>query len=746
MRHSDRLGWPSLTQLVPLVGALTVVISTLPLRTFYGSFVWLPILVGAVALGLVIGTVAARWHWRLAPTAGVAVLTVAIYALYVGYRSRTIYGLPGPRALDGLGSGLIGGPVSMLTVGLPADATGDVIVAPVILVFSASLAGVLLAMRTRLVTALAAPPLVVFIAGLLVTAARPGRWMLPTLLLGGVTLALLLLRTNSLTASEPAADSDQVERAVGADLGLRRWHSAAVRVGIGLPLAMVAALLGTVGAAVITGQPSRADPRSLVHPHVQLADQLSPIVQVKPQLVSPQNAALFRVRVESPGSLAGVDRIRIAALDQFNGSLWSESREFLVAGSTLDRASVLKEPRQTISLDVHVLGSVPEPFLPVVGQPTHVHGDHLAFDPSTGTLVSTLKDLGGFSYSVEGEVASSDGIESATVPSDMAELTSLPDAPAWLTARAAFLAEGQPTPFLALSAIEKQLHSQKYSASAMPGNSYGAVQGVVTASKPGYAEQYASAFAMMARADGYPARVAIGYILNRAELRNGWYTIRSHDIHAWPEVLLRDYGWQPFEPTNFANHVKTIVVHQRVLHPKGHAMAPQSGPSSSPGGHGSAGAANPHHAAFSWERRLSTAAGFALLLVAGTVTTKALRRRRRRRRGTDAARIAAAWRETKDRLREAGRGVPVSSTPVEVARDQADHYGKATASKLTELADIVTWTVCGPEPPSRKMPRAHGRSSATFVGGSRAPCRCPPGSRRWLILDLCCRGGRLYLA
>ena len=69
--------------------------------------------------------------------------------------------------------------------------------------------------------------------------------------------------------------------------------------------------------------------------------------------------------------------------------------------------------------------------------------------------------------------------------------------------------------------------------------------------KQGYCEQYASAMAVMLRAVGVPARVAIGFTQGTQDA-DGSYVINSNDAHAWVEVLFDKAGWVQFDPTPLA--------------------------------------------------------------------------------------------------------------------------------------------------------------------------------------------------
>ena len=64
----------------------------------------------------------------------------------------------------------------------------------------------------------------------------------------------------------------------------------------------------------------------------------------------------------------------------------------------------------------------------------------------------------------------------------------------------------------------------------------------------GYCVQFATAMIMMARAQGIPARMAIGFLPGQAAGTDK-YIVKASDAHAWPELFFQGYGWLRFEPT-----------------------------------------------------------------------------------------------------------------------------------------------------------------------------------------------------
>jgi transglutaminase-like putative cysteine protease len=67
--------------------------------------------------------------------------------------------------------------------------------------------------------------------------------------------------------------------------------------------------------------------------------------------------------------------------------------------------------------------------------------------------------------------------------------------------------------------------------------------------REGYCNYYASAMAMMLRAQGVPARVVSGYAQGDYEEESKSYRVRASNAHTWVEVYFPNYGWIQFEPT-----------------------------------------------------------------------------------------------------------------------------------------------------------------------------------------------------
>ena len=103
-----------------------------------------------------------------------------------------------------------------------------------------------------------------------------------------------------------------------------------------------------------------------------------------------------------------------------------------------------------------------------------------------------------------------------------------------------------------LIAIEKELSSYTYTKS--PGRLPDGINSqedfldyFLLESEQGYCSYFATAFVLMARAEGIPARYVQGFCVPITTDKK--MTVTANMAHAWPEVYLEGIGWLPFEPT-----------------------------------------------------------------------------------------------------------------------------------------------------------------------------------------------------
>jgi TgpA N-terminal domain/Transglutaminase-like superfamily/Domain of unknown function (DUF4129) len=209
----------------------------------------------------------------------------------------------------------------------------------------------------------------------------------------------------------------------------------------------------------------------------------------------------------------------------------------------------------------------------------------------------------------------------------------------------------------------------------------------LTTDRRGYCQQFAWAFAVLARLLGIPSRVAVGFTGGTPGPNDTW-RVTTADAHAWPELYFPGEGWIRFEPTpHGATGQGTATVPAYATGSAGGGL-----PAPAPGGPAAAGAAGGSQA--NGLRGLNTfqrpeigggAGGSAasgssmwlaivipLLILLLIVAPGAARRLTRRRRwllaSGDAATAAVAWRELTDDLTDYGLGRAPGETPRALAR------------------------------------------------------------------------------
>jgi hypothetical protein len=214
----------------------------------------------------------------------------------------------------------------------------------------------------------------------------------------------------------------------------------------------------------------------------------------------------------------------------------------------------------------------------------------------------------------------------------------------------------------------------------------------LTTNRTGYCVQYAQAFAILARALGIPARIAIGYTAGTPDAGSGHtWDVTTADAHAWPELYFPGYGWLRFEPTpsgSLGQGTAEVPVYggggqagSTVPGSNVNPHGPNLGDTNSGGGPRGRAGFNRNvqlaggHAA-SATKRASSDMGLAIaipvvlfLLIAWPALTRLLTRRRRwLRASSDGAIADAAWRELTDDLADYGLGCAPGETPRAVAR------------------------------------------------------------------------------
>ncbi len=142
--------------------------------------------------------------------------------------------------------------------------------------------------------------------------------------------------------------------------------------------------------------------------------------------------------------------------------------------------------------------------------------------------------------------------EENPLPEQYAIYLELPDT---VTARTTELAQSlvaeEDTLFERAQALEQYLRTFEYDLDvpATPDDVVDVTDYFLFDLQRGYCDYYATAFVVMARSVGIPARFATGYASGNWYPEENQWSIAEADAHSWPEVFFPAYGWIAFEPT-----------------------------------------------------------------------------------------------------------------------------------------------------------------------------------------------------
>jgi transglutaminase-like putative cysteine protease len=451
---------------------------------------------------------------------------------------------------------------------------------------------------------------------------------------------------------------------------------------------------------------------------------VSPLVDIRARIVDQAEVEVFTVRSDERSYW------RLTALDDFDGRIWrSEGRFRSAARELADPGEVEPAGRGNVLVDqrveIHGLEAV---WLPAAYRPVAFATSDAAVgvDEESSTLIIGRDESSeGLRYQVQSFVRHPSGDELrrlSTLPREVSrDYTRLPASFSPAARRlAASITGGAATPYDMARALQDHFRSGafRYDTAIDPGHAEDDLERFLLQTRAGYCEQFAGAYAALARSVDLPARVAVGFTPGELQA-DGSYHVRGSHGHAWPEVFLGAAGWVPFEPTpgrGIPGGESYTGVPEQQAGPDGEqtpastttststtvaAGAPTTAPPArsledlAEGGDEGAGSPWPARLAWTAGALLAAAVGWVLVVVSATW----LRRWRRRRAArTTSGRVLVAWDEVGEAL--AGAGVPrrPAETPLEYADRAAGAAGvdqillRALAERATEAgwaADAV---------------------------------------------------------
>ena len=271
-----------------------------------------------------------------------------------------------------------------------------------------------------------------------------------------------------------------------------------------------------------------------------ISDSMSPGDVSK---LSQSGAVAFRVKFEDTIPAARDRYWRGLVLTVFNGRTWSMNDPF--AGSRVHetvtekgapiRYQVTLEPTHqpyVFALDMPKSWTLEQTFMGPQQQLVRAQpiDQRVAYDAVSYTEFSTNADLGNYARSWYQRLPDASNPRTQSVAREMHS------------------AAGSDNAYI--EAVLRKFNTEEFFYTLEPpplGNN--SVDRFLFDTRRGFCEHYASAFAVMMRAAGIPARIVLGYHGGEVNSMAGHLIVRQSDAHAWNEVWLEGRGWYRIDPT-----------------------------------------------------------------------------------------------------------------------------------------------------------------------------------------------------
>jgi hypothetical protein len=518
---------------------------------------------GGALIGLGVAYANVRFRWGILTTAGTTAAAYLLFGTALATPAEATAGfLPNLESVRTLVAGIVLSWKDVLTVAPPVGVQGGMLVVPYIAALVTGLAAGLLAWRLRSPFFSVIPVAAMFVVGICF-----GTNDVPMPVFRGVVLTVVLVIWLSWRR--------HVDRAVGA--GMESLNHASEdrnvardgllrRVAFGAVVLLVAGGTTAVAAPLVTATEDRQVLRDVVVPPVDLYDYPSPLMRFRNYVKDNADETLFSV-----SGLPDGQRIRLAALDSYDGMVFNvdprSGGNFAPVGDTSSiNAATQDEPlREPGTLDITIEG-YNGVWLPgggklagvdLTGERARSMSRSLFYNADAETALSTIALQRGDSYTA-------DVVYPVDIPDkDLAafgfsdvRLPKLANVPQSAAGKGADLAGDGDTPLARARNMATVLKTSGFFSNgkenevpSLSGHGAARIASLLDADNMiGDDEQYAVAMALMAREQGMPARVVMGFY-PEDYAQDAEVQITGKDAHAWVEIAFENVGWVQFDPT-----------------------------------------------------------------------------------------------------------------------------------------------------------------------------------------------------
>jgi transglutaminase-like putative cysteine protease len=617
------------------------------------------LVLGAVApIAAMFLVLSRRWYVQV-PVAIASVVVAVAVAVWID----------GGRVPADVVDAIVEGPRRLLSTEWPSPIRPDLVGAVAALLAIAAVLAAILASKPRWHLLPLAPPLLAFILICALSAAKGSAivWLVP---LAPLAVLFTVLRPGS-------SSTERLRILAGEHLVLL------TAVATGLAAAVTVPVVFT----------DRADPRQ-IEPAETVAQVIDPIEatialrQLDPPIV------IYDVRA-TDGSTALPARWRTATRDSYDGQRWTPTLTLRPIGRRL-------APDQTGAISAEIaFGSDDVAFVPLPGTPIEIGAD-VQTDQARTVVQLVDRPVVGVPVAVTALVApGASGIANAPIG-----IRPVDEISAGFTDLANNLG-GTGTVFERLQAIEAALRDDYALDPGAPGGGMqlALIHRFLTVTRRGNAEQFATAFVLLARSLGVNARVATGFVAPSDEL-DARIELRSDLARTWPEVEVPGRGWVAFDPVPAQEAVDT---QEPPTPPQAQSPAAQQPPIAPLESTGNDDVTPPTNVETSDSGTWSTltrwvvrsAFGLAVVLVPVFVVTSTIvaikvRRRRRRLAITDERqRVRAMWAVATDALVDAGLTIAPAWTDRQIAQHGAP-LAEDAQHELVRLGTMSSAATYGP--------------------------------------------------